>query len=154
SGQGLYRYNPANGSIRDYRHDDADPNSLSNDVVQRLLVDRAGTLWVSTWDGFDRFDMATEHFKTYRADPWARSLEALPLAEDPDGPLWPPSTASPGLLRFDPRTETFQLFRYDADPAGREGNDKVNTIHIAGADAVWWGTQNGLYRLNPTTGAT
>jgi ligand-binding sensor domain-containing protein/signal transduction histidine kinase len=151
SGQGLFRLDPSNGSLRNYRHDAADPTSLSDDVVQRLLIDHTGTLWVATWDGFNRFDAATGHFKTYRADPRARGL-ALPIAEDAQGYLWVPSAAA-GLLRFDPRAETFQPFEYDSNLSNREGSDRVNVIHVTGPEAVWSGTQNGLYRLNPRTGA-
>jgi ligand-binding sensor domain-containing protein/signal transduction histidine kinase len=152
SGQGLYRLDPASGALRAYQHDETDPASLSNDVVQHLLVDHTGTLWVTTWDGFDRFDAATGAFKTFHPEPGPRGA-ALPIAEDAAGYLWVGSSVA-GLFRFDPRTETFQLFGYAPEVQQHAGDDRVNTIHVAGPEAIWWGSQNGLYRLNPTTGAT
>jgi ligand-binding sensor domain-containing protein len=44
-GHGLHRFNPRTGQFKTYRHDPADPHSLSNDIVSRLLVDHNGTLW-------------------------------------------------------------------------------------------------------------
>ena len=41
------------------RHDPDDPNSLGNDGIRALHVDRAGTLWVGTTSGLDRFDYTT-----------------------------------------------------------------------------------------------
>lgn len=152
SGQGLYRLNPASGATRSYQHDEADPTSLSDDVVQRLLIDHTGTLWAATWDGFNRFDPATGHFKRYNADPRVH-IAAVPIAEDAAGYLWVGSAAA-GLFRFDPSQETFRLFRYGPNLPTHEGNDKVNAIHVTGPESIWWGTQNGLYRLNPKTGAT
>jgi ligand-binding sensor domain-containing protein/signal transduction histidine kinase len=154
SGQGLFRLDPATGVLQRYRHEEGNPASLSEDVVQRLLIDHTGTLWAGTWDGLDRFDAATGQFKTYRSDARARGATPLPLAEDASGYLWLPSSSTAGLLRFDPRAEHFELFQYGADQSPREGNDRVNTIHVSGPEALWWGTQNGLYRLNPRTRAT
>jgi len=152
SGQGLYRFKPATGAIRGYRHDQADPSSLSDDVIQRLLIDHTGTLWAAGWNGFNRFDAATGHFKVYRSDPRDQRV-SISLAEDAAGNLWVSGTAA-GLFRFNPRTETFQLFRSDPNLSTTEGSDRINTIHVASPEAIWWGTQDGLFRLNPKTGAT
>jgi len=152
SGQGLYRYDPVTGALRNYRHDDADPSSLSGDIVQRVLIDHTGTLWLTTWADFDRFDAATGRFKTYRSALRAGPL-SMPIAEDAAGYLWIGGTAA-GLFRFDPRTERMQLFKYDPHVSTLEGSDRINSIHVSGPEAIWWGTQNGLYRLNPKTGAT
>jgi signal transduction histidine kinase/ligand-binding sensor domain-containing protein len=150
SGQGLYRLDPATGRTQSFRHTPSDPTSLSNDVVQRLYIDHTGTLWATTWDGFDRYDAARGTFKTYRSDARDHNV-AMPIAEDSSGHLWL-GTAIPGLLRFDPVSGQFQSFEYAANPAASTGSDKTNTIHIAGPEAIWSGTQNGLYRLNPRTG--
>jgi ligand-binding sensor domain-containing protein len=38
-GHGLHRFDPRTGQFKTYRHDPADPYSLSNDIVSRLLID-------------------------------------------------------------------------------------------------------------------
>ncbi len=152
SGQGLYRLDPATGTTLSFRHNPADASSLSNDVVQRLYNDHTGTLWVTTWDGFDRFDAVHGTFETYRPNAGDRN-GAMPIAEDSLGRLWLGTTFS-GLLRFDPASEHFQAFEYRPNPEIGTGSDKTNTLYIAGPEAIWSGTQNGLYRLNPQTGAT
>jgi ligand-binding sensor domain-containing protein len=57
-GHGLHRFDPRTGRFKTYRHDPADPHSLSNDFVSRLLVDHNGTLWAATQDALNRFDAA------------------------------------------------------------------------------------------------
>jgi ligand-binding sensor domain-containing protein len=47
-GHGLLRFDRRTGKFKTYRHNPADPYSLSNDVVMRLLVDHNGTLLVGT----------------------------------------------------------------------------------------------------------
>ena len=152
SGQGLYQLDPASGYLRVFRHREGDPTTLSNDVVQRLLIDHAGTLWATTWDGFDRFNARTQTFKTYQIEPRAKGV-AMPIAEDGAGRLWLGGPLS-GLVRFDPEKEDFRLYRYGSDPPSPVGSDKVNVIHVEGPGAIWAGTQNGLYKINPESGAT
>ena len=50
-GHGLHRFDRGTGEFSTYRHNPADPHSLSNDIVMRLLVDHHGTLWAGTADG-------------------------------------------------------------------------------------------------------
>ncbi len=154
SGQGLHRLNPETGQVtRSFRHNPADPTSLSNDVVQRLFIDHTGTLWAATWDGFNRFDSARGRFKTYLTNANDRN-EATPIAEDGSGHLWL-GTVFSGLVSFDPVTEQLQAFEYRPNPRGADsGSDKTNSVYIEGPRSIWAGTQNGLYRLDPRTGAT
>ena len=52
---GLLRFDRRTEKFKTYQHNPADPYSLSNDIVSRLLVDHNGTLWAATWDGLDSF---------------------------------------------------------------------------------------------------
>ncbi len=53
---GLTRFDPKTGLFRTFRRSPTDRFSLSSDFVTHLLIDHAGTLWATTWDGLDRFD--------------------------------------------------------------------------------------------------
>jgi len=122
----------------------------SNQPQQRC---RATAVLRSYGHAVGRFDAAHGTFKTYLSNANDRNA-AMPIAEDASGHLWL-GTVFSGLLRFDPVTEQIQAFEYRPNPdlAGT-GSDKTNTLYIGGPDAIWSGTQNGLYRLNPRTGAT
>ena len=54
--QGLQRLDVRTGEIVAYKHDPKVRGSLSNNRVNALCVDHAGTLWVGTQNGLDRFD--------------------------------------------------------------------------------------------------
>jgi ligand-binding sensor domain-containing protein len=121
--------------------------------VQRLFFDHTGVLWADTWEGFNRFDAAHGTFKRYLSNVTDRNA-VVPIGEDASGHLWL-GTVNSGLLRFNPATEQLQGFEYRPNPdLAATGSDKTNTLLISGPDAIWSGTQNGLYRLNPRTGAT
>ena len=46
---GLNRYDGS--SVKVYRHDPDDPNSLGHDTVRAMTLDQSGDLWLGTWGG-------------------------------------------------------------------------------------------------------
>ena len=159
SGQGLCRFNRATGHCRMFRHSTADPTSISNDTVDRLLLDREGVLWVATADGLDRFDPVTRGFTVYRDQSSLDSAaQMISMVEDQDGNLWLGSLGS-GLLRFDRRTARLSPFRGPrGSGAGNARQDigaqYVTAVHFDRKHRLWAGTFNGLDRIDPLTGRT
>jgi ligand-binding sensor domain-containing protein len=148
---GLYRLDQQTGHFQNFRHDPADPNSLSSNIVSRLLIDHNGTLWVATWDGLDRFDAATGRFTTYKLDPSDRNVFFLELVEDRQGALWL-GTHSAGIERFDPATGQFTVYHHDPNRPGTLSDNRVNSVHFDRSATMWVGTQDGLNELDPKTG--
>lgn len=149
---GLLRFDRRTGRFKSYRHDPANPDSLSNDIVSRLLVDHSGTLWVATGDGLNRFDPATEHFTAYKLDQRRRSQSYLDLVEDRQGTLWL-GTDSSGLHRFDPATGRFTVYQHDVNRRDTLSDNRVNSVHFDRAGTMWVGTQDGLDKFDAKTGA-
>ena len=148
---GLLRLDRQTGKFETYRHNPADPYSLSNDIVTRLLVDHNGTLWIATNDGLDCFDPATGHFAVYKPNPQRRIDDFLELVEDSNGALWL-GTDSSGLYRFDPATGKFTEYEHDIDRPGTLSDNRVNSVHFERSGTMWVGTQNGLDKFDSETG--
>ena len=146
-GGGLDRYDRRSRRFKVYRHNPADPHSLSHDNVLGLFVDHKGILWAGTEDGLSAFDPASQRFRVYRPQkpPWFRRYRAI--AEDAQGALWLGSLGG-DLQRLDPATGKFTFYRQGSGGVG----EQVNTVCVDRSGIVWAGTQNGLYRLNPATG--
>ena len=149
SNNGLFRLDPKNGRWKNYLHNDNDPSSLSNNVVDRLLVDRDGTLWAATWDGLDRFDAQTGRFTTFKADSHAREAIYLTLAEGTQHDLWL-GTYGFGLQHFDPKTRQFTTIG-SSDTLGSLSDSEVNWVHVSRTGTVWVSTSNGLNEYDPAT---
>ncbi|WP_263350304.1 two-component regulator propeller domain-containing protein [Acidicapsa acidisoli] len=150
-GHGLLRLDQRTGQFHAYVHNPADPSSLSNDVVPRLLVDHSGTLWAATNDGLNRFDEATGHFTVFKLDSQKRIVSYLELVEDQKGALWL-GTDSSGLQRFDPATGQFTKYEHDIDRPGTLSDNRVNSVHFDRSGTMWVGTQNGLDKFDSKTG--
>jgi signal transduction histidine kinase/streptogramin lyase len=148
-GHGLLRFDPRTGQFKTYRHDPADPYSLSNDIVSRLLVDHNGTLWAGTLDALNRFDAATERFTTYKLESH-EDLSYVELVEDRDRTLWL-GTDTAGLRHFDPATGRFTVYQPDMNRPGTLSDNRVNSVHFDVSGTMWVGTQNGLDKFDPKT---
>ncbi len=150
--QGLARYDPRTQSITHYRHDPANPASLSHNRALVLLEDRNGMLWVGTaGGGLNRFDRRTGTFTAFRHGPGdARSLSSntvTALAEDRQGVLWVGTDG--GLNRFDPSTHTFT--RFTEQNSGLPDNSLCCLLPDS-SGTLWMGSGDVVARLDPRTG--
>jgi signal transduction histidine kinase/ligand-binding sensor domain-containing protein/DNA-binding NarL/FixJ family response regulator len=150
-GGGLDRFDRRTGRFKVYRHDPLDPQSLSQDTVNALFIDRNGALWAGSESGLNRLDPETGRFSVYRTGGGVED-NYRDIAEDPDGALWL-STWGTGLRRFDPATGRFTVYRHTPGIAGSLSSDQVSAIFIDHTGVVWVGTESGLNRLDRATGA-
>lgn len=149
-GRGLNRFNPHTGRFTAYRHNPADPSSLSNDAVDHLFVDRKGTMWVGTWDGLNRFDPANGRFVVFQNTSQNKADPVYGIAEDQSGALWLGGTS--GLRRFDPNTGSFATYQHKLDDPGSISDNRVINIYIDQSGTVWIATHDGLNRLDSQKG--
>ena len=132
--------------LKCYSRDYTNPNSLSNNNVQRLTIDKNGKLWIATqFTGVDYFDPETKVFTNYRHNPKdSTSLSNnLPLALniDSQGIFW--AGTWNGLNRFKLETKSFE--RYFKDTG-------FYCIHEDRRNNFWLGTMNrGLIKFNRET---
>jgi signal transduction histidine kinase/ligand-binding sensor domain-containing protein/DNA-binding response OmpR family regulator len=155
-GEGLFRLSP-DGTFTRIVHDLGDPNSLSNDRINALVVDKRGELWVATQAGLDRLDGSASgppRFTHYRAGPTLPNglidTSITALHEDARGRLWIGST--PGVSMLDSARTRITHF-YHRYRTFRYGWGFVLDVQVDGAGLVWVATPSELMRLDPATGA-
>jgi PAS domain S-box-containing protein len=152
NGKGLFRFDLKTGRLKEFRRSPTDRFSLSNDYVNRLLIDHAGRLWAVTEDGLNRFDPETSRFTVYRAEKENAEQADLDVEEDRDGALWIGADPS-GLQRFDPSTGRFtNLYRHDSNDPTSLSNNRVNSVYFDHSGAMWVGTQDGLDKFDRSAG--
>ena len=151
-GRGLYSYDPNSGRLKSYRHNSADPTSLSSDIVWRTFEDHAGNLWVGTSDGLDLLNREKQSFHVYRPELNGGLKQVyVQFAEDENGTLWL-GTLQSGLQHFDPVTHQFTVYKSNPSDTSALRDDSVAAIYVASTRLIWIGTGNGLNRLDPKTG--
>ncbi|MEO9216043.1 MAG: two-component regulator propeller domain-containing protein, partial [Rhodanobacter sp.] len=117
------------------------PHSTTTAIVQ----DSRGLIWIGTMGGLARYDgFRMQVFETAARntpglpDTYVRNLLALP-----DGGLLIGTNAG-GLVRFDPRSNSFHVY-----PIGADGTSDGKIYNLADdhAGGIWIATDNGLDHL-------
>ncbi len=141
---GLNRYDGYTFTV--LRHDPENPNSLVYNHILSLLVDRAGYIWIGTFDsGLDRFDPYSENFTHYRYDagnPQSLSNDhVISIFEDSSGYLWVGTML--GLNRLNRETGSFTRYIYDPDDLHSISHNTVRVIYEDHSGTLWIGTEGG-----------
>lgn len=145
AGNGLVRVDRNGGQFRSYKHPPGDRSGPGSDWVTRILIDRAGVMWVNTFDGLNRFDPATGRFTVYKQNP-EKHEAYYSVIEDRNGSLWLGSQS--GLVRFLPSTGQFTVFEHKpANPRSLSDN-VVDTVFEDRLGTLWIGTQDGLNKMD------
>ncbi len=154
-GTGLERIDTKSGERKVYKHNPADPSSLSDDKVYSIFRDRSGNLWVGTFNGLDRFDEQTGKFLHYRNnqnDPTSISDNWVwPIFEDTRGYLWV-GTVRGGLCVFDPASNSFYNYKNDVSDPTSINDNFIFSIYEDRGGVMWVGTNlNGINYFNLST---
>ena len=153
---GLVRFDLKTGSVKRFIHDPRNPNSISDNLVYRIVKDRTGNFWIGTRHGLNHFNIKTENFIRYYHD--KNNLSSLSnlvfsLCADGDSILWI-GTVSGGLDKLDLRTQ--KLINYSNNPADLNtiSNNVITALLVDEKTGIWIGTDNnaGLNKLNPQNG--
>ena len=158
---GLGRYDGVGFTV--FRHDVADPDSLTNNQIYTLYVDRRGRLWAGgVAGGLSRYEPDTGGFAHWLHDPADRSSlshdEVWSIAQTPDGTVVGGDPAGPGSdarrrPRFRPREDT-TLPRGCGRARDRARRARCWPRTTA---RLWIGSERGIYlrrrRWHAATGA-
>lgn len=143
TGDGLDRFDGY--SFVQFNHSDNDSASLSNDVVQNLLIDRKGRLWVGTYNGLNLYDANTQTFRVFldsktNADKISQNTIQFML-EDRTGHLW--ASTYRGLNKIN--LETLEITQYYHRESGDGlADNEVSALMEDRYGKIWACTGKGI----------
>ncbi|HEX6892314.1 MAG TPA: two-component regulator propeller domain-containing protein, partial [Chryseolinea sp.] len=136
--KGLYRYNITKGEVTRIKSADGGKNPV--DRVNSILVDRDNNIWIGREVGGLGFLKAGLGSYTFiETDHLNPRTTVLSLYIDGEGVVWI-GAASKGLVRYDPRTKTSQLFGEESGLA----NSYVQAIQEDSLQRIWISHNMGL----------
>ena len=137
---GLHKYDKHAKTFTAYSHDALKPNSLINDNVFAVWVDKQNVVWVGTEGGLDKLNPSTATFTHYQNEPEnSRSLShnfVTVLSEDRNGVLWV-GTKDGGLNRFDAQSGTFTRYLHDPDNPRSISHNYIHSISEIRPGELW-----------------
>ena len=154
---GLVRKDSKNGTIRRYRNEPSNPNSLSNNIVGTIVKDNEGYLWLATQGGLNRFNPKTDIFTRFLHD--ANNNESLSndyisnIYEDQDLNLYI-GTFGSGIDLMNKKTEKFTHYKNDPNDTNSLSQNFATAILEDETKDIWIGAWNngGINRMNRQTG--
>ncbi|HSL28022.1 MAG TPA: PAS domain S-box protein, partial [Anaerolineales bacterium] len=136
---------PAMATFINYRHDPADPSSLSEDSVWAIHESKDGLLWLGTQMGLNRFDPDSAMFTRYTEKDGLPNNAVLGILEDESGHLW--LTTNNGLAQFDSLANTF--LTYDVSDGLQSNEFNSNAYYHARSGMMYIGGIHGFNIFNP-----
>jgi len=134
--------------INRFKYNIADTlHCISNSDIRALYQDKAGRIWIGTYDGLNLFnstDNTFKHFKNYNSGLTNNSISSI--FEDNKGNLWI-GTYGGGLNLLNEKTNKITPYIFP---------DNTKYYHVSGITAdkygfLWVSTGNGIIQFNPAT---
>jgi PAS domain S-box-containing protein len=150
---GLIYFDRINNKIIQYTHDPKNPESLSDDNVETVLIDKNNRLWVTTQKGLNLFLSETGTFKHItRIENNAADLSKtyfMDMAEDREGNLWFGSTVGLFCLKNNAENKITPLIHYQYNSRDKNSLsiNRVKSLFVDDTGNLWIGTENGGVNL-------
>ncbi|GAA0877345.1 two-component regulator propeller domain-containing protein [Algoriphagus jejuensis] len=155
-GDGIYIYHKNQGLVKHIVHNAADPFSLPNNQVSKILEDSNGILWFATYNGgFAKLALSKSTFGHYFFQPGnPNSLStniAQSVLQDKSGNIWI-GTDGGGLNLFDEKENRFKHFRANPEVRSSLSSDKILYMLESYDGELWVCTwDGGLNKFDPKT---
>jgi ligand-binding sensor domain-containing protein len=154
--RGLNRWDRKTNQFSHFRHHPNNSKTLRYDVVQAMLLDKEGNLWVCNGDVLSLFNKQTGGFTHYMSNETKFDEEKhtlISITEDREGLLWL-GTLGNGIVCFDKKTRKFLQYYYynETDSSGISDYTAI-AIFADSKDNIWIGHGSiATDRYNKITG--
>lgn len=98
---GLVVINKKTRAVKIFQNDPSKPNSIIDNHINQVYVDRNDSIWIITYNGLDRFNKLTNEFKHYNTRKFQDQYFKA-IVEDDKGNLW--ISSNDGISKFKPST--------------------------------------------------
>lgn len=149
--KGLNRHDWLTGQTKHFLWDPKNPSSISHDRVYCISRDVNGTLWVGTDVGLDKMNSdgeSFEHFpKKHSSSHIFMNGSLNSILPDKYGRLWL-STSQNGFILFDPKKETFRVYRHEPNNPNSINSNYIFTAIGDPDEDFWIGSSEGVCRFS------
>lgn len=148
---GLNKYDKNTREFTIYKKTE-DENSIVNNEIRVVYIDKEGLLWIGTRGGISTFDRKGK-FTSYndileKNGVYEKTISAI--YEDVDGIMWFGLGNDGGLVKYNRDTGEIKSYIYH-EIINSLSNNTVRSITEDSKGNIWIGTQDGLNKLNKET---
>lgn len=142
TGEGLFSYNMETDELINYRHDPANPHSISNNNINNITQDHYYNLWISTsGSGLDLFDYNTGQFTNFDSQNNGILSDCIyKVCESRYGKLL--LITNQGFSQFDYSKKTF--YNYNIENGFPFSSINENALYLTNDGEVFLGGVQGM----------
>jgi two-component sensor histidine kinase/streptogramin lyase len=149
-GGGLSKYDPKTNSFTNYRYDENNPESISNNKIRGLEEDEEGYIWVGTNKGLNRLNVETGQFTRFTMDAGLSSMTLRDIVLSKDKKKLYIATAD-GLSILDLKTKKFKIIDSNLPEGYRLHYNYVYDVHEIDNSQLMIATGKGLHIMDLNT---
>ncbi|MEM6347228.1 MAG: two-component regulator propeller domain-containing protein [Bacteroidota bacterium] len=142
---GLYRWQPQNNQLALFLHEPGNINSLADNSVRTIVMDREQQIWIGTFAGLNRYRAKEGDFETIKSEAFMltglsnSSIHKLFVSKK--GALWL-GTYNGGVNYLDESFNRFDIYRRQPYPNSLS-NDVISSFAETPEGNLWIGTEGG-----------
>ncbi len=141
-----------------YRHDPENDQSIINDRVNWVVINKNNQLWIGTSNGADRLEISDksgtfkilQHLKPQVFEGKLLGSNVLAIYEDPEENMW--FGTNKGLTFLNVKNNTCTYFENKLNDLKSLPNNEVHAIYKDRYGYLWVGTTFGISKLIPGSG--
>ncbi|MCX2575454.1 hybrid sensor histidine kinase/response regulator transcription factor [Pedobacter sandarakinus] len=143
---GIFRYDPSNDKLINYRANGPNPVLLSNQVIS-VYIDSRKNMWFGTLDGGVSYYNPTKNiFKNLTIKNGLANNNVYGILEDSDGNMW--LTTNRGISKLDIKTKKF--INYDSKVGLPSNQFNFRSYLKDSKGLLYFGSINGLCIFDPS----
>ena len=159
-GSGLLKFDQHKNLIQQLKNDPSAPfisfisSNSANNVVACIIQNQGDTILVGTGNGVRIFNKVTQQFSRFHDDGNLNdslSIVCGKIFQDNQGLIWFGRWGL-GLVRYNPKDNSFKHFLTDAKDSSSIGSNFINSILEDRSGSFWVAGNGGINRLNRETG--
>lgn len=144
--EGLARFEPLTNNFIRFMPPSGNDNGNTR-IIRGIVSDNAGGIWLATWGGVQHFDLETETFKLYQANPQRTDTlahnDVNAISVDEGGGVWA-ATWPGGLDYLASGQDRFVHYRLDLPTQPDPKINDVRALRLAPNNELWMGTDKGV----------
>ena len=140
TGEGIVRYNAADGSFKRYQPNEKDSGAIGSNRIISFLEDREDGFWVGAYNaGINHLNRQTDRFEHYLP-----GSNGINMYQDKEGTIW--AGTDKGLYRYNKKDDVFLPF-FDS-------KSEFSIVYIFGIiednkQNLWVVTPSAIVKINP-----
>lgn len=142
---GLCVLNPDQKSIKYYKHQQSNQDSISSNYVTSIIEDKEKNIWIGTDNGLNKFNKKTKKFIKYKTQNGLSNNTIHEVLVDNDNNVW--ASTNFGLVKIDTKNNKVQNLSITDGIQGKEFNNNASYKNKNGE--LFFGGTNGLNSFYP-----